>query len=508
MIFNNIHDQNNDDELLSEKLTLCWHYLYGDDKEDVLNNFVERVKSYKTTLQFNDYHGECWYKNAVVYALYVDKFNKDFFGLADKFDYLKHLGVNCLWLLPILQSPMRDGGFDISDYRRVRPSLFGLSDDEGAKSNQLFKDFVRQAHDNGFKVIFDIAMNHCSDKNAWFESAVADKESPYRDYFIWNDTPDKYSGARVIFKGMSTGNWTRVGDQYYFHRFFGFQPDLNYRNSVVLLEIADILLYWLSYGVDGFRADAIPFLWKEEGTDCENLPQTHVILKFLRSVIDYVSPGTLLLAEAVQKPADIAKYLTVKKHRDDVVELDNIAECNGAYNFPLMTMIFKAIACNCDEPIKEVLKSTPEISSNSQWFTLLRCHDEFSLEGVFVSEEDRRLLREHFCTNPLWKFREGEGIASRLSEMMQMDADKIIKCFEILFSLNGTPVIYYGDEFGMRNDERYYHHCKSVTGNDDSRYLIRGPIDWDEVELKLADETGAARKIFNAVARLIAGSEV
>jgi maltose alpha-D-glucosyltransferase / alpha-amylase len=292
---------------------------------------------------------------------------------------------------------------------------------------------------------------------------------------------------------METSNWEPCGEWFFFHRFFNFQPDLNYRNPEVLLAMSRNLLYWQSMGVDGFRADAIPYLWKEEGTDCENLPQTHTIVKFFRAILDYVKPGTLLLAEACQQPATVVEYM------------GNGDECHAAYHFPLMPQLYKAIASKNAEPVKHTLSPavTPKIPENSQWFTFLRCHDELSLELVYVSEEDRKYIHENYCHEPLWDFRLGEGISARLANLMQFDDRKIGLAFSMMLSLPGTPVIYYGDEFGKENDHDFYREMTKMVGKDDTRFLVRGKINWDLHKKQLHDPQSFQSKVFNRLQQML-----
>jgi len=435
-----------------------------------------------------------WYKDAVVYSLYVDLFNKDFAGLTGRLDYLQSLGVNCLWLLPILDSPMRDAGFDISDYRKIRKDLSGLgknaTDDQ---MDELFRNFLAEAHSKGIKVIFDIATNHISDQHNWYREARKSKENPYRDFFIWSKNGKEYADARIIFYGIEENNWKKDGDEYYFHRFFDFQPDLNYRNPQVLLEMSRNLLFWMKRGVDGFRADAIPYIWKEEGTSCENLPKTHAVVRFFRAVIDLVRPNTLFLAEACQKPHEVVKYF------------GNGDECNAGYHFPLMPQIFKAVAMASREPVAETLSLdvTPQIPAGAQWFTFLRCHDELSLELVYVTEEDRKYIHDQYCFKPEWDFRLGQGISARLAELMERDPARIGLIYSIMLSLPGTPVIYYGDEFGKLNDEDYYQEMKKAIGKDDTRFLVRGKINWDQVESALARPGSFESRVFTRVKSML-----
>jgi maltose alpha-D-glucosyltransferase / alpha-amylase len=467
----------------------CWEGLYGKDAESQFLGFVNELIAKKNELHLEEQSPE-WSKDAIVYSLYVDLFNKDFPGLIQKLDYLRDLGVNCLWLLPILQSPMRDAGFDISNYKEIRSDLLGAGNEN---KQEVFIEFLNEAHKRNIRVIFDIALNHTSDQHPWFQESRKSVQNPYRDYYIWNQDSEKYKEARLLFKGMCPSNWEKDGDCFYFHRFFEFQPDLNYRNPQVLIALVKKLLFWLGKGADGFRADAIPYLWKEDGTDCENLPKTHTIVRFFRAALDFVRPNTLLLAEACQKPKEVVKYLETED------------ECNAGYHFPLMPQIFKALAMQSKEPVQMTLSPeiTPQIPASSQWFTFLRCHDELSLELVYVSEEDRKYIHENYCHKKEWDFRLGEGISARLADLMQKDERKIALLYSIMLTLPGTPVIYYGDEFGKLNDEVYYHEMIRMTGKDDTRFLVRGKIDWAELNENLKDKDSFTSQVFSAISRLI-----
>ncbi|HOW24940.1 MAG TPA: alpha-amylase family glycosyl hydrolase [Bacteroidales bacterium] len=483
--------KNNDQEF--KTLIECWEELYPDRPTTGLSDFFDRLRELKNRMSLPA-HSPGWYKDVIVYSLYVDLFNKDFSGLESKLDYLVRLGVNCLWLLPILDSPMRDAGFDIRDYRTIRADLLGLPEDAVQKDKMdVFKRFLQHAREKNIHVIFDIALNHTSDEHPWFREARKSADNPYREYYIWSRDDQRFKDARIIFKGLCASNWEKDGEEYYFHRFFEFQPDLNFRNPVVLLEMAGHLLYWLEIGVDGFRADAIPYIWKEEGTACENLPQTHTVIRFLRAVLDYARPDTLLLAEACQKPHLVVEYFG----RGD--------ECNAGYHFPLMPQIYKAVAMENGLPVKHTLSPevTPDIPGNSQWFTFLRCHDEVSLELVYVTEEDRKFIHDHYCKKPQWDFRQGQGISARLSELMDRDPRKIGMIFSIMLTLPGTPVIYYGDEFGKTNDEAYYHEMIRLSGKDDTRFLVRGKIGWEELDRHLRDNTSMEYRVFDHVSRMV-----
>ena len=472
---------------IKDKIIDEWNQLYPSTENSKLHLLLEEIEKARTAFNLQPQPAG-WYKDAVVYALYVDQFNHTFDGLITKLGHLKELGVTCLWLLPILDSPMRDAGFDIRDYRNIRPGLFGLPDDTPEPIKQAeFRKFLDKAHEFGIRVIFDIAMNHTSEEHPWFVESRKGPENPYRNYYIWNRDNHKYSETRLLFKGMVPSNWEKDGDWYYFHRFFEFQPDLNYRNPDVLLEVCRILLFWLSQGLDGFRADAIPYLWKQDGTDCENLPQTHTILKIFRAVLDYVRPNTLLLAEACQPPKEVVKYFGTHD------------ECHAGYHFPLMPMIFKSLAIQNALPVIDILKPdvTPSIDPDNQWFIFLRLHDELTLE--MVTPEDRELIHDHYCDKPLWDFRVGEGISARLAELLNRNPDKIALAYSIMMTLPGTPIIYYGDEFARLNDEEFFESYKAQTGKHDSRYLVRGYLDWDYIHDQLQIPESLTSRVYSAI---------
>lgn len=460
-----------------------WERLYPGISASDLEQFLADLETSQVNLQMGESQAD-WYKDAVVYSLYADLFNNDFEGLTQKLDYLHDLGINCIWLLPVLESPMRDAGFDISDYYKIRA---GLLDKSGKSADQqVFRQFLAEAHKKGIRVIFDISMNHTSDEHPWFIEAAKSEDNPYRNYYIWSKDTNLYKDARIIFKGIESSNWEKKGDEYFFHRFFNFQPDLNYRNPQVLLEMCRILHFWQTAGVDGFRADATPYIWKVDDTDCENLIETHLVVKFFRAMLDYFKPGTLLLAEACQQPAKVVEYM------------GNDDECHAAYHFPLMPRIYKSIAMQNGNPIEETLSKefTPELPAHGQWFTFLRCHDELSLELVYVTEEERKYLHQQYCLRPEWDFRLGEGISARLSELMQRDYRRILLAYSIILSLPGTPVIYYGDEFGKLNDETYYNEMIQLTGKDDTRFLVRGKINWGELAENLLDPESLSSKVY------------
>lgn len=475
---------------MSEKIVMshCWRQLYPQYSEQLLDQFLKELEPLREALDA-DIPDPHWYKDAIIYSLYVDLFNDDFSGLIDKLDYLQDLGVTCLWLLPILDSPMRDMGFDIRCYHRIRGELLGNV--PGREPQAIFRHFLAEAHERNIKVIFDVAINHTSNEHQWFKQSRSSPDSPFRDYYIWNKDDRKYQETRLLFKGLCPSNWEKDGDYYYFHRFYEFQPDLNYGNPQVLLGMCRNLLYWLGEGADGFRLDAIPFLWKEEGTNCENLPQTHTIVRFFRAVVDYVRPGTLLLAEACQPPEEVVEYFG----RED--------ECHAAYHFPLMPRLFLALAEQNRERIITTLDPavTPPISESSQWFLFLRCHDELTLE--MVTKEERKLLNGYYLRDQRWSFREGEGISARLADLLDYHPRKIGLAYSIMLTLRGTPTIYCGDEFGRANDEAYYEQRRLETGYADSRNFVRGKINWEQVERNLKNPHSFAAQVFSIIKRQI-----
>lgn len=463
-----------------DRIRQLWRELYDGEHQDELEAFIDALEEFRSEHRLEPLPDQ-WYKDIVVYSLYVDAFNQSFEGLIEKLDYLKDLGVTCLWLLPILESPMKDAGFDISDYTSVRADLVASEDQD---PNEVFDQFVQAAHRRGIAIIFDVALNHSSIEHEWFQTSKDDKGSPYRDFYIWSDTNELYKEARIIFKGMMESNWTRYGDQYYFHRFFDIQPDLNYRNPNLLVAMTMTLLGWLARGIDGFRADAVPYLWKEAGTNCENLPKTHTVVKLFRAAMEHIRPGAVLLAEANQPPAEVARYF------------GNGDECSAAYHFPLMPRMYRALAQADRRAITETLSPdfTPSIPPNCQWFTFLRCHDELTLE--MVTPDERTLIYDHFVSDPLWDFREGEGISSRLAPLLDNDPRRTNLLNAILLTLIGTPIIYYGDEVAMQNDYRHHDQMVVATGYPDSRHLVRGPMDWEVIEIELADPSSLASQVF------------
>ncbi|HET9117085.1 MAG TPA: maltose alpha-D-glucosyltransferase [Pseudonocardiaceae bacterium] len=378
-----------------------------------------------------------WYKRAVFYEVLVRAFHDhdgngtgDLIGLTQKLDYLEWLGIDCLWLPPFYASPLRDGGYDISDFRAVLPE-FGTVED--------FVVLLDEAHKRGIRVVTDLVMNHTSDQHPWFQESRRDPEGPYGDFYVWNDKDTGYAGARIIFVDTETSNWTHdpVRGQFYWHRFFAHQPDLNYENPAVGEAMIDVLRFWLDLGIDGFRLDAVPYLFEEEGTNCENLPRTHEFLKRCRKVVDDEYPDRVLLAEANQWPADVVAYFG-----DPAVGGD---ECHMAFHFPLMPRIFMAVRRESRFPISEILAQTPAIPSGAQWGIFLRNHDELTLE--MVTDEERDYMYSEYVKDP--RMRANIGIRRRLAPLLDNDRNQLELFTALLLSLPGSPVLYYGDEIGM-----------------------------------------------------------
>ncbi len=378
-----------------------------------------------------------WYKRAVFYEVLVRAFadsngdgTGDLRGLIDKLDYLAWLGVDCLWLPPFFDSPLRDGGYDISDYRKVLPEFGSVED---------FVALLDAAHERGIRVITDLVMNHTSDAHQWFQESRQHPDGPYGDYYVWRDDDTGYPDARVIFVDTEPSNWTfdPVRKQYFWHRFFSHQPDLNFENPAVGDEMIDILRFWMDLGLDGFRLDAVPYLFEEEGTNGENLPKTHEFLKRCRKVIDTEYPNAILLAEANQWPADVVDYFG-----DPAVGGD---ECHMCFHFPLMPRIFMAARRESRFPVSEILAQTPAIPETGQWGIFLRNHDELTLE--MVSDEDRDYMWNEYAKDP--RMKANIGIRRRLATLLENDTNQQELFTAMLLSLPGSPVLYYGDEIGM-----------------------------------------------------------
>ncbi|AEV97086.1 maltose alpha-D-glucosyltransferase [Niastella koreensis] len=393
-----------------------------------------------------------WYKDAIIYELHIKAFCDsngdgigDFGGLMQKLDYLQELGVNAIWLLPFYPSPLRDDGYDIADYYNINQSYGNIT--------QL-KTLLHEAHQRNLKIITELVINHTSDQHPWFQRArSAPKGSPERDYYVWTDDPSQYKDVRIIFQDFEASNWTwdPLAEQYYWHRFFHHQPDLNYDNPLVQQEVFNMIDFWCNMGVDGFRLDAVPYLYEREGTNGENLPETHAFLKRLRAHVDAKFPGTVLLAEANMWPEDSASYF------------GDGDECHMNYHFPVMPRMFMALQMEDRYPITDIFDQTPAIPPTCQWAIFLRNHDELTLE--MVTDEERDYMYKVYAKDP--KARINLGIRHRLAPLMENNREKIELLNTLLFALPGTPVIYYGDEIGM--GDNYY------LGDRDG---VRTPMQW------------------------------
>ena len=444
-----------------------------------------------------------WYKDAVIYELYVRAFydsnadgHGDLPGVIAKLDYLKDLGVDCLWLLPTYPSPLKDDGYDIADYYDVI-SDYGTLDD--------FKQLLEEAHARGIRVITDLVLNHTSDQHPWFQSARSDPDSPYRDYYVWSDTDQKYKETRIIFLDTEDSNWAwdDQAGMYYWHRFYSSQPDLNYDNPAVREEMKNVMKFWIDMGIDGFRADAVPYLYEREGTNCENLAETHAYLKEIRRFMDQNYPNRLLLCEANQWPEDLRPYF------------GDGDEFHMGFHFPIMPRIFMSLRREDPLSIIWILNRTPPIPDTCQWCLFLRNHDELTLE--MVTEDERHWMWEEYAPEP--RMRLNLGIRRRLAPLLDNDRRKIELANSLLFTLPGSPVIYYGDEIGMgdniwlpdRNGVRTPMQWDSTPSAGFSEadpqdfyspVVDRDPFGPDRVNV--ADQKSDPTSLFNSMRRMIA----
>ena len=392
-----------------------------------------------------------WYKDAIFYEVHVRAFNDsngdgigDFRGLLDKLGYLQSLGVTVIWLLPFFPSPLRDDGYDISDYTTINPAYGTIEE---------FDLFLQEAHRCGLAVMIELVLNHTSDQHAWFQAARRSQDDPQRSWYVWSDTDERYRGVRIIFTDTEGSNWAwdPTSKAYYWHRFFHHQPDLNYDSPEVREEIWKVMKFWLDRGVDGFRLDAVPYLVEREGTSCENLPETHQVLKFYRKRMDEQYPGRFLLAEANQWPSDVCPYF------------GSGDECHMAFHFPLMPRMFMGVRLEDRKPIIEILEKTPPIPDNCQWAIFLRNHDELTLE--MVTDEERDYMYDEYARDRIARL--NLGIRRRLAPLVENDRPRIELMNGMLMSLPGSPVVYYGDEIGMGDNV----HLGDRNG-------VRTPMQW------------------------------
>ncbi len=392
-----------------------------------------------------------WFKTATFYEIHLRGFydgdadgSGDFRGLTEKLDYLEWLGVDCVWLLPMYDSPLRDGGYDISDFMTVHGDYGNIRD---------VRTFIDAAHKRGIRVIADLVMNHTSSDHPWFQESRSSPDSPKRNWYVWSDTPERYKDARVIFVDTESSNWTwdEQAGAYYWHRFFSHQPDLNYEEPEVQEAMLEVLRFWLDLGLDGFRLDAVPYLFEREGTNCENLPETHEFLKRVRATVDAEYPDKVLLAEANQWPEDVVEYF------------GDGDECHMAFHFPVMPRMFMGLRREDATPIVEILERTPPIPDSCQWGLFLRNHDELTLE--MVTDEERDYMYAEYARDI--RMKSNVGIRRRLAPLLDNGREEIQLLTAIMFSLPGSPVIYYGDEIAM-GDNIY-------LGDRDG---VRTPMQW------------------------------
>lgn len=426
-----------------------------------------------------------WYEEAVFYQMYVRAYQDsdgdghgDFRGAIDRLDHVKSLGTDCIWIMPMYPSPLKDDGYDVADY-------YGIHSDYGTMDD--FKAFLDAAHERGLRVITDLVMNHTSDQHHWFQEARRDPNSPYHDYYVWSETGTEYSEARIIFLDTLSSNWTydEVAGKYFWHRFYPSQPDLNYDNPAVHEEMFNIIRFWLDLGIDGFRADAVPYLYEREGTNSENLPETHAFLKKVRAMMDREYPGRVLIAEANQWPEDVIDYFG---------DGDEFHMC---FHFPIMPRLYMALKQHDKRPIVDILNRTPEPPEGAQWVTFLRNHDELTLE--MVTSEERQWMWEQYAPDP--RMRLNLGIRRRLTPLLDGDRRKWLLMHALFLSLPGTPIVYYGDEIGM-GDNIWL----------DDRHGVRTPMQWtdgknagfsdaDETYLPVIDEGPFAYQKVNVAAQ-------
>jgi len=439
-----------------------------------------------------------WYNNAVFYELYLRAFadsngdgHGDFAGLRQKLDYLQWLGVDCIWLLPMYPSPLKDDGYDVASYYGINPTFGQLED---------FMITLEEVHRRGMKLMVDLVLNHTSDQHPWFQEARRSKDSPLRDYYVWSPTPDKYANVPLIFPGVETSNWAydELTGEYYWHRFYSSQPDLNYDNPAVRKAMLEVVRFWLEMGIDGFRVDAVPYLFEREGTLCESLPETHAFIKDIRKLMEEIAPNTIMLAEACMPPDELLPYFG---------DSDEFHMC---FHFPLMPRLYLALARADGSSVIEVLKNTPSLPANAQWATFLRNHDELNL--WLVPPDVRDYLWDTYA--PLPEQRIFTGIRRRLGPLLGHDQRKIELMHSLLLTLPGAPVLYYGDEIGMsenvalpdRNGVRTAMQWDTTPNAGFSAApteQLYAPVNADSAAFNVAAQIDDPASLLHAVRRLI-----
>jgi len=445
-----------------------------------------------------------WYKDAIFYELYVRAFNDnnndghgDILGVVEKLDYLQELGVTCLWLLPVYPSPLKDDGYDISNYYDIHPT-YGTLDD--------FKSLVDEAHKRNIRIIMDLVLNHTSDEHPWFRAALANPRSIFRDYYVWSESSLDFRDARIIFTDTEESNWAwdESSQRYYWHRFFSFQPDINYDNPNVQDEMIKIISFWLDLGIDGFRADAVPYLFEREGTSCENLPETHAFLKKVRHYINEHYPGRILLAEANQWPEDVLPYFG---NGED--------EFHMGFHFPIMPRLFMALRKADRTQLEWIMSRTPTLNEDAQWGIFLRNHDELTLE--MVTEDERQWMWKEYAPDP--RMRLNLGIRRRLAPLLDNDKRKIALLNSMLFTFPGSPILYYGDEIGMGDNiwlpDRNGVRTPMQWENDFNAGFSEAPVQsiytsiidddiYGPAKVNVADQREDPNSLFNSIRHMIA----
>lgn len=408
-----------------------------------------------------------WWKDAIIYEVYVDKFAGNFRGMAEKLPYLKNLGINCIWILPHYPSPMVDGGYDVSDFMSVRKELGNLKD---------FGYFIQKAHQMGMRIIVDLVLNHVSIEHPWFVEAASSANNPKRNYFLWSKTGKEFGWVRNPFSHMTEGNWVfhKKTASYYYATFFNEQADLNWDNPDIFTEISKIMDFWIQQGVDGFRLDAVSRIVKKEGTDCKHLPETHAILKKMRRRLDEKYPGVILLAEAGGRASEVDSYFGTGD------------ECHTVFHFELMAKIYLALKRNDFSIVQRMVEESFRISENCQWATFISSHDEITFR--YLDKEEQEELLSWLDSQRNYSFTGGAGVAMRLGTAFHDDKEKILKMFNMLFRIPGAPVIYYGSEIGMKNIDL-------PKPPRDSRLYVRGDFDWNETDQQLKDPDSLLNRV-------------